>query len=79
MKQNDDPWFAINIANKYTGDAWVQKLDGEFAELNRGNVVLKTVEELEEAIESIGKDLSLNIQKLWQHMKCRISKNLFFK
>ncbi|QTL51794.1 MULTISPECIES: helix-turn-helix transcriptional regulator [Priestia] len=55
MEKYDDPWFAINIANKYTGGAWVQKLDGEFVELDRGNVVLKTVEELKEAIESIEK------------------------
>lgn len=55
MEKYDDPWFAINIANKYTGGAWVRKLDGEFAELNRSSVVLKTLEELDEAVTSIKK------------------------
>ncbi|MDW8515848.1 helix-turn-helix domain-containing protein [Priestia flexa] len=53
MEKFDDPWFAMKIARQYTNGAWVPKLDGDFIELNRSNVVLKTIEELQEAIVAV--------------------------
>jgi transcriptional regulator with XRE-family HTH domain len=53
MEKYDNPWFAMTLASEYTGGAWVQKLDGQYVDLHRSSVAMKTREELHEAIEAL--------------------------
>lgn len=51
-EHHNDPFVALEAAAEYL--VWgPQKLDGEATDLHRTNVLLKTAEELEEALEAI--------------------------
>jgi transcriptional regulator with XRE-family HTH domain len=51
-EKHNNPWVALEAAAEYIGWAPV-RLDGEAADLHRTSVLLKTQEELEEALESM--------------------------
>ncbi|MGR6115750.1 helix-turn-helix transcriptional regulator [Aeribacillus composti] len=51
-EKHNNPWVALEAAAEYTG--WgPTKLDGEFVDLHRSSVTMKTREELTEALEAI--------------------------
>ena len=53
MGRYDDARFALELAHEYTGGSWTPALNGPAVDLYRTSVQLKTIEEIEEAIESI--------------------------
>lgn len=60
MAKYDNPWFAMTLASEYTGGAWVRKLDGQYVDLHRSSVALKTREELHEVMEALSKVCFVN-------------------
>lgn len=53
MERFDDPFFAMEVANSYTGGGWVRKLDGEYVDLHRSSVKEKTMEEIDELTQAL--------------------------
>jgi DNA-binding XRE family transcriptional regulator len=51
-EKHNNPWVALEAAAEYTGWGPV-KLDGEVVDLHRASVVMKTKEELNEAMQAI--------------------------
>jgi len=77
-EKHNNPWVAMEAAAEYT--SWgIVKLDGEAADLHRTSVLLKTQEELEEAMDSIlaaSKKLSVNPKCVEVYEKEVIEKSL---
>jgi transcriptional regulator with XRE-family HTH domain len=53
-EEYNNPWVAIEAAAEYTGWGPV-KLNGDNVDLHRSSVALKTKEELDEALQAIGR------------------------
>ncbi|WP_026678183.1 helix-turn-helix domain-containing protein [Fictibacillus gelatini] len=70
MEKFDNPFYAMEVAHDYTGGSWVSKLDGEAVDLHRSTVKDKTLEELDEALESIrGVRLATKPKYIQEHEK----------
>lgn len=78
VEQHNDPWVALEAAAEYF--SWgPQKLDGEATDLHRTTVLLKTREELEEALEAIDttmKKITSNPQHITDTDKKVIEKSI---
>jgi transcriptional regulator with XRE-family HTH domain len=61
MSRFDDGHFALELAHDYTGGSWAPALNGPAVDLYKTSVQNKTIEEIQEAYESIKKAV-LNVQ-----------------
>lgn len=59
----DDGFFSMAAAEEAVGHSWVPKLDGEYVDLHRSSVAKKAEEELNEALEAIGRMCLVNHPK----------------
>lgn len=78
VDKHNNPWVAMEAASEYIGWGPV-KLDGEAADLHRTSVILKTKEELEEALSSLNeasKKLTSNPSTIEQGDLTEIEKSL---
>lgn len=77
-EKHNNPWVAMEAVAEYTG-CGVVKLDGDAADLHRTTVLLKTKEELEEALEAIlaaSKKIAVNPKTVGNMEKEVIEKSL---